>query len=365
MTQEKQEVKSMPKERQRDLVYAVLRKRFPGDVERQRIQDSGDRMNFCCPYCGDSADPKKKRGNLYPAKMYFKCYNGGCEKYTDLEWFLRNFQCIDLLTPEEVGDLKIGIQAERRNSEGARKIDYEINLQKMVDARWDRLLVPRQELMKSLGLWDIYESSPQGVYLKKRMQTVDGKFAWDNKRKRLFVLNLDKTGQWVFGLQVKPMDDPTAKYKTYNNEKVWEYFMGNKNPGLLEYASRYNRLSTIFGILKIDLGRTVTVFEGPMDHFLYPNSVATCGIGNELPLELHDSRYFQDNDEAGRKFAFEKLDERQKVFMWRKMFEERPDLYGSKRKDYNDICINGMIKGVQVGTLDQYFTDNKMDGIFV
>ena len=34
--------------------------------EKRRYLESRDRLNFACPYCGDSHDnPRKKRGNIY------------------------------------------------------------------------------------------------------------------------------------------------------------------------------------------------------------------------------------------------------------------------------------------------------------
>lgn len=355
----------MSGDRVEELVQHVLNSRFPGEPERQHILRKGTRLNICCPYCGDSNDPRKKRGNIRIDRLSYKCYNGGCEKYTDLEWFLRNFDQVHRLSDSELTSLKINIQENKSHNDQDRYLQQDANLHMMVEAQWDRLLVKREDLMQNLKLWNIHESSPQGVYLKKRMQKIDEKFAWDNYKKRLFIFNLDKTGQWVFGLQVKQMDDPTAKYKTYNIEKIHEYFMKEKSAGLLEYAAKYNTLSILFGILRVNIYQMITIFEGPMDHFLYPNSVATCGIGHEMPLDLDNRRWFQDNDKAGVKHALDNLEKGESVFLWKKMLDEQPQLYGSKRKDYNDIYINGMLKNKPPGMLDEYFSSHKHDGIYL
>ena len=56
------------------------------------VYDSGDKLNFACPYCGDSAhDSKKKRGNLYPERGFYKCYNDGCGVKADLPKFISKF----------------------------------------------------------------------------------------------------------------------------------------------------------------------------------------------------------------------------------------------------------------------------------
>lgn len=356
---------SMSAERIEQLVKYVLEHRFPGDVERQHVIRRGERLSMCCPYCGDSKDARKKRGNMYVNRLSFKCYNGGCDKYTDLEWFLRNWDQIHRLTDEELTGLKISIQEKKLSGEYERQAVLDANLQLMVEAKWDRLLVRRDELMKRMKLWDIREGSPQWTYLTKRMQRVDAKFAWDNWRKRLFVFNLDKTGEWVFGLQTKQMDDPNAKYKTYPIDKIHQYFMKEESAGLIDYAAAYGHLSTLFGILRVNMYSMITIFEGPMDHFLYPNSIATCGSGRDLPLEIDNKRWMQDNDEAGIKLALGKLECGEEVFMWRKMFEENPHLRGNKMKDYNDIYINGSVKGMPPGTLDEYFSKHKHDGIYL
>lgn len=359
------EVPKMTPERVEQLVRYVLAERFPGEPMRQEVLRRGNRLSMCCPYCGDSMDPHKKRGNMYTNWLSFKCYNGGCDKYTDLEWFLRNHDQIWRLSDEELTSMKIHIQDNQKNFGRDRQETFGANLHLLVEAEWDRLLVRRSDIMKKMRLWDIRDTSPQGVYLTKRMQRVDEKFAWDPNRKRMFVFNLDKTGEFVFGLQTKQMDDPSAKYKTYTIEKVHEYFTSGATPGLLEYASRYNRLSTIFGILRANIYADITIFEGPMDHFLYPNSVATCGIDGDWPLDLGNTRWFQDNDQAGVKKAIQMLEQGRRVFMWRRMLDENPHLYGSKRKDYNDIFINGQLAGRPPGTLDQYFTDHKLDAIYL
>jgi len=42
-----------------DFVKDLLKKKFPGSNLKQQIFDSGDKLNFACPFCGDSKkDPK-------------------------------------------------------------------------------------------------------------------------------------------------------------------------------------------------------------------------------------------------------------------------------------------------------------------
>ena len=55
--------------------------------EKRRMLESKGRLNFACPYCGDSHDNvRKKRGNLYWNDLFFHCYN--CSAHASLDVFL-------------------------------------------------------------------------------------------------------------------------------------------------------------------------------------------------------------------------------------------------------------------------------------
>ena len=59
-----------------DQIRDILAQRFPGNAYKQEVHDKHERLNFACPYCGDSAtDNWKKRGNLYEEGFNFHCFN--------------------------------------------------------------------------------------------------------------------------------------------------------------------------------------------------------------------------------------------------------------------------------------------------
>ena len=73
------------------IIQRVLNKEF-SNIQKRKTVDYNDRVNFACPYCGDSSDPYKKRGNLYWKSLQYHCYNGGCPKrHTNLVEFLKDF----------------------------------------------------------------------------------------------------------------------------------------------------------------------------------------------------------------------------------------------------------------------------------
>ena len=45
------------------ILQNILNKEF-SVVSKRKISDFHDRLNFACPYCGDSKNAYKKRGNL-------------------------------------------------------------------------------------------------------------------------------------------------------------------------------------------------------------------------------------------------------------------------------------------------------------
>lgn len=347
------------------LLHTVLRKRFPGDQERQTILSKGVRQNFCCPYCGDSADPRKKRGNFYTNWLYFKCYNAGCEKYTDFIWFLKDFDCYDELTEDEKVSARLSIDESKKTSRLGKMRSYELNVDAMSSMDFSKALIPRADMLKACKLYDIWSNHPIGVYLEKRQQKLGNKFAWDPKKQRLFIFNLDRSGDWIFGMQTRQFGEAEktgAKYKTYGIEDIWSKFMRRNDPAFLEYVSKVNHLSTVFGVLQMDFNRMITIFEGPLDHFAFEgNSAATCSINNEWPFDLDNKRWFQDNDKAGRNKALEYLEKGDSVFMWKKFLSDN-EIPAHKIKDLNDVRVYEWASGKKFD-FEDYFTEHKLDGI--
>ena len=84
------ELKESQRENIINRVQAILHEQHLGP--RRQLKVNRDRLNFACPYCGDSSDQYKKRGNVYFKSLQFHCYNGGCSKrHTDLVTFFRDF----------------------------------------------------------------------------------------------------------------------------------------------------------------------------------------------------------------------------------------------------------------------------------
>ena len=55
-------------------IQRILSEYFNGS--KSEIRSYKGRLNFACPYCGDSGNSSsKKRGNLYLESLSFHCFN--------------------------------------------------------------------------------------------------------------------------------------------------------------------------------------------------------------------------------------------------------------------------------------------------
>lgn len=347
----------------------ILKARFPGDSERQRVVPrlNWQRLNICCPYCGDSHnDARKKRGNFYTNWLYFKCYNGGCEQYVDFLTMCSDFKVQSTLSDEDTMQMKTMIAASREAAKQERLMRNELSLDALTNTDFEKVLVPRKDLMKALNLMDIHPKSPMGIYLTKRSQNPDKRFAWDSRKKRLFIFNLDITHEWIFSLQTRQFDSDSSrsKYLTYNLSGIWFKMMGVKDEEFLTKTRDLDQTSTVFNVLTINFNEMVTLFEGPLDSFLFRNSVGMCSVNNSWPFDVDNYRWFQDNDEAGRKKAMAVLGQGKSVFMWKKFIDDF-ELHGKKIKDYNDIVTYSRANNVDFGNIEKYFSTHKYDGIYL
>jgi hypothetical protein len=168
------------------------------------------------------------------------------------------------------------------------------------------------------------------------MQTKFDHFGWDPAKGLLYIFNLNKAGDRVIGMQIKTFNKKNP-YLTYKASGIHKY-LDIYNEENRENLEKLDLISTVFGIFRVDLSRRVTVFEGPLDSFLFPNSLALCSAKNSLPFELSGIRYFYDFDETGKLYSLERIQEGNSVFLWKKYFEEN-GIVGEKIKDLNDLVI--------------------------
>lgn len=346
--------------RAEELLRQILQAAWKGEAKRQEILFRTDRWNICCPYCGDSTDPGKKRGNFYPRTLTYKCYNAGCiysehKVFRDIVGMMQDFGIADDIDPMERAGLINHIRESRKNI----TVTYRGSNEDLITEDLKLKLVRREDFVKKMNLDEVI-GTPMETYLRKRQQNPDKKFLADPRQNRIFILNMDPKGEYILGLQIRNFKYSRGnKYLSYRLSKIWKDFMGVEDEEFLASLEKIDPVSTLFGIFTSDLTRMFTIFEGPMDSFLFPNSVALCSLNNTFPFDLKNRRWFLDNDKAGTQKAMSLIQEGESVFLWTK-FRKDNDI-SDKVKDLNALVIYLRSTDKKIKRLDNYFSDSKFD----
>ena len=333
----------------RSALQDILNNRF-NDYERRRVDPKINRLNFACPYCGDShTDSHKKRGNIYTLTYYYKCYN--CGKYRNLEQFLKDFD-----KKLETNELLL---AREMNESGRTEQRF---MDPMMLHDTDELIkwsIDRSEIEEKFKLVPL-DRTKIFVYLKKRLQPDLTRFSWNHDKQQLYIFHIIPNTTRVLGYQIRNFVS-TPKYLTFKLSRIYEELGRNVTDEVISL----DNISTAFGILEMDLTKPVTVFEGPLDSFLYKNSIATCSSNIDSPIQLSTLRYMYDYDKAGREAALEKLNVGKTVFLWKKLFHDTNIDEPVKKMDLTDLVVLAKRKNIQFPRLSDYFSNDKYDAYWI
>jgi hypothetical protein len=307
---------------------SIVNKEFSSNIERRLIIHE-DRINFRCPYCREGSVKSKKRANIYLNKFFFICFR--CGHKTTFDRMCRDFN-------EQVDPDKKLEMIEHLNSVVTYS-DYESN---MSDAKFENL-IPLAELERvfSSNLTQISDFRPiqanggiykyligRGIGPEMHKNIYQARY-WKNEEEgEWIIVMLNRREDKVLGMQIRNLKEGKKRmFKIYNYENLLEWInIGKEAPIEVDMNEMviYNKLSYYFNILNIDLGNTVTVFEGYLDSLFYPNSIGLVGVNTDYRLiESNglDIRYFFDNDEAGFDKTEQKIKQGYPVFLWQKLFE--------------------------------------------
>jgi len=329
------------------LISNILQTVFPHNPPKQKIRVHHDRISFAAPCCGDSASNNyKKRGNIIlegKFKNLYKCFN--CGTCMSLQKFLKTYgqnPSIDIID-------YIATSKDSSSFVKQTNMSYIYN-----DDEIDKYAISRDHFRSILNLQECSTPCQGRNYLISRKQYNFDKFLYSSSHDKLFVLNLTKTGK-IFGMQVRSFGSGSAKYKTYNLQKLHQIILNDD----VVIPDDINTLSMIFNILLIDCNKPVTVTEGPMDSFLIKNSIALCGAGKNMDFPFM-IRYLFDDDKTGREHAIEKLHEGYEVFLW-DSFKKDIGIVSRGKLDYNDVVMWCSKENKVIPNLDQYFSDDEME----
>ena len=341
----------------KNILQKILDKEF-ANVQKRRVNDYSDRLNFACPFCGDShRNNHAKRGNLYFNRLVFICFN--CDKKTTFDRMCKEFN-------EQIDPDKKLEMIEHLDS----IMTYNDYQSEFVDAKFDNL-IDLSDLEKSieLNLTPFSDFKPiqvnggiykyligRGIEPDKHKNIYQAKYWKNEDESEWIIVMLNRRDTKLLGMQVRNLKEGRKRmFKIYNYENILEWVnLAKEEPKQVDINELviYNKLSYYFNILNVDFDRMITVFEGYLDSLFYPNSIGLVGVNTDfrfLENSGFDLQYFFDNDEAGFKKSEEKLKEGYTVFLWNKLFESIVDQKNSndpfsllhrisKVKDINKLC---------------------------
>lgn len=338
--------------------------------QKHRVKRRRNRLQFACPYCGDSEKRMtKKRGNLFWDGLFFHCFNGGCPSpHVDFATFLYDFG----LSKEEIRDrfgsfsLLKKFSKDRAKSSPFKKERITDNSVKgdifklIVDKS-----IPVSTFAKITKARKVDKDSKMFNYLKGRNQHKNlGKFLVDTKG-NLLVLNLTADKRGVIGFQKKLFRDDIP-YVTYDIQRMYQELLKQELGESEDMTFRLNQMSTIFNIMSVRLTGVLTVLEGPLDSFLFPNSIALASAGKDTSRfeQLPRTRFMFDNDDTGKKYALEKLNKGLPVFLWKKFITDFE--IKERIKDFNDLVNYSVSNQLQImNKIDQYFSNYEFDSFYL
>ena len=331
------------------LLQEILNSRF-SEFEKRRISEKAGRLNIACVYCGDSySELHKKRGNLYLENYGYHCYN--CGKHTNVRGLFRDFS--KHLDSEELSYIK---SHQTELTPTAKSIDPFVFLDKTLI---EKVSLSRKSLDEFYGAIPI-DHSKIFYYLKKRLQQEFTKFSWNASKEKLFIYHMVPGTDRALGFQIRNFKS-NPKYMTWKLSRIYEDLGIQPSDEVMEI----DKISSSFGILELDFKQPITVFEGPLDSFLFKNSVATCSSKLEFPLEMGNIRYMYDYDAAGRDAAMTKLQNGYPVFLWKKYLEDAGIPHNNKKIDLTDLLVYAKRKGTQLPRFGEYFSKDRFDAYWI
>lgn len=325
------------------------------EPQRRQIKDYPERLNICCPICGDSEKvASKKRGNLYLKNMQYVCFNeSGCNR--SFLKLLSTFNInIDLQKKMDIYNyIDTNIKWDKKEDNFViEKLDKLID----IDFLTEFLNTHTETQFSKFG--PVKTNSAVYQYLKyERLidnfeNIYEAEFAITTRWKEKVLVLLNKSGKKVLGMQIRNLKSGDKRlFKIFNFEKLHNLVHSEDPLDEIEAIS-YNKISNFYNILNVNWDKPVTIFEGYLDSIFYPNSIGAIGLNsiNEMEFLMSDDldlQFFFDQDSVGIKKSITMLDKGHKVFLWQKLVEKlisnKSDKYEAKKfalkiKDLNKLA---------------------------
>jgi hypothetical protein len=336
----------------KSLVEKVLNKEFSDSRKRKVLLYPKQRLQFACPYCGDShKNPNAKRGNLYLNRLMYVCFN--CDKKTTLTQFCKNFdEPIDpdkkLEIIEHINDnIKYDEVQDFTDTKFDKLIDFK-DLERILNSDFTHI-TDFKPIDKSKGVYKyllgrgIDEEMQKNIYQAKYYMN-DDDYQW-------IICMLNRKGDKILGMQIRNLRSGKNRlFKIYNYENLLEWVNNEKErkgEELIEVdiseITIYNKISYYFNILNVDFSKTITLFEGYLDSLFYPNSIGLVGVSTDTKFLENsdlDIQFFYDNDDAGNIKTEQKIKSGYRVFLWKKLLTSIVDKKKTNEPDKHLFRLN-------------------------
>ena len=332
-----------------DFCKDVLIKRFPNDRAKQKINESSVKLNFACPFCGDSErSSHKKRGNLHLDTNTYKCFNDGCMIWMELPKFVSTLAEKYELNIPTIQDSKVEFTLNTTHKSFL--VEFLINQESHSN------LLSFIEIVNRFSLFPCSsadENSKIGKYVRSReligLPLFEKTCYYDSRQDKIYLFNLDMKSDKIIGFSTRDIN-PSAtglRYKIKGYKELKENGLVTKLSD--EYIQKVDIINSYFNILNLDFTKDITLTEGQIDAMFIYNCAATTGVTksklllNSLPL-TENIRILFDNDKAGIEQSIQYLKLGYRVFLWSKLVVDlkrkfNKDTYEikNKLKDINDL----------------------------
>lgn len=362
----------------------LLKKRFAGIPMKQEVNESDDKLNFACPFCGDSEkDPRKKRGNFYLANNSYKCYNDGCGIKTDLSGIIKKFALkYGLTLPDTIIKDPEFVHAAPAKRKGSL-------IETFISKGIGKHLLKLDDIVDRFSLIPCSlapAESPIRAFVERRQITKLPLFQescyYDSREDKIYLFNLDAKSRRILGFSARKIEATDGpKYLIKNYSEFRKTGLISKKLGD-DIIIDIDTLNNYYNVMNVDFTKPVIITEGQIDAMFLKNSMASTGVTKinlllDNILTRENALVFFDNDRAGRNQSINLIKKGYRVFMWSKFLHDLKIIYPTdwlksikSIKDVNDLFV---FLSSKEPTLDfeqfndriiHYFSESELDVFF-
>lgn len=340
----------------KQIIEISLQKRFSNENQKQGVVVAHDRLNFACPFCGDSSkNSSKKRANLYYETGSFHCYN--CGHHSSQKKFLKNL--IEMDWYQERIPENLLINSTYDHLQGSFNPTTISTLSTDLEEIVNKYGISREKFKDIFSCVEIPGTKIE-KYLNSRCIFNYDMFLYNDTTHKLILLNRDANTDKIIAFQVRNFNNPEYKYLTYKLNTM--YKEARMEVPEDDDFQTLDTISKYFNILNINIRMPITYFEGPIDAYFYKNAVSLTSIESKAIIETASTQYLFDCDSRGQEESRLFLKQKKKIFLWRKFLKdigmEYPSSYG--KVDFNDVIIYCKMNKIYPD-FDKYFSNHPLD----